>query len=1215
MSVRVLPIGRALRRLSVALMTALAALMVLSVPSALAVTSTPTYIPGDFFGAPGSGDGQFQSPGSIAVEPGTHNVLVADTVNARVQVLVPSGNGVAYLTSFGTGTLTAPFGLAIDRTSGAVYVTDTDSGAPVIRRYTSDGATTPTYTLDAGFTSPSIVSASSTLAVDPTTHDLVVADTGTQEVKRFAVSDGHLIGSFNGSTSAGGPFAALRSVAVAPSGTVYVVDESYPGSVFLDANTGRVERFDATGQSQGALQGLHEVSSVTVAGDTGTALVVWNNLGNVLDRRLSLFPGTDVANATITIPDPDPGFGSVGGVVGLAYDDSSPHDAFALFDVTWGQYGLRPGVQRFTPGTIPGVEIGPSSPVGETTAHVTGAVAPGAASGAATIHFEYTLARSFEQATPDEIQVAPDQVVPGPDETAVSEDLTGLRPNTTYSVRIRASNADGFSAVSATGTFTTGVVAPGVQDAGVTDRTANAVVVNGRVNPYGQQTTYRFEYGETAAYGSVVPTGDEDVAGNGYAFRGISHHISDLKPATTYHYRLVARNATGSSATPDATFTTRPAAEPVRAYEQVSPVNKGGAVLNTYAFYNARADGDALVYQAKNAMDLPGTQSSPIESRYASRRTSDGWDLRPLDAPVDVVSFDQPVASSALAISSDFSHTLVSSNRKLTPEAVEGDGNLYRRNVETGAYDFVATGMPYRTVSGFAAPAVFFGGSPDFSMIAIESTSKLTPDATAGLENLYQWTATDGLRLISRMPNGSSPSDGSVDIGNRLNWPARNLVTADGSTLYFSTVFGTSDGIYRTRNGVTELILAPGPGSRVIDVTPNGRYLVYLDPISDLYRYDIDRQTSTFVAAGVGLGGGIGYAGMSENGSSIFTTGTGGSTPSVWHDGTARQIGSTTGDDGAAFWGLAASPNGRYFVFATSSLAGQSYDNSGCPKNPVDGDRNNRCFEVYVYDVLQEKLTCASCPADGSRPAGHAHLGPLSLELNLRGGRYVNDNGQAFFTTPTKLVAADTNGSGDVYMYQDGEVQLISPGKRQHNATLAEVSEDGNDVFFTTDEQLVGQDRDDQIDMYDARVGGGIAAQSVRGDEIAPCSGTECREATPGPTTSPTVASEVATGLPETIVTGAKAKVTVLKVTPTASWLRVRIRASSRGLVRLSSKAITTKSVSVSRAGTYTIEARWTKKTRSSRRAKRRVKVTARVSLTPPFGAAAVASFKRTLGK
>ncbi|HEV7492355.1 MAG TPA: hypothetical protein VGO10_01145 [Baekduia sp.] len=1202
MSVMTMPTGCALRRLRAAFAMAIVALAVLSAASAQAVTSTSTYVPRDFFGVQGAGAGEFQSPGSIAVEPATHNVLVADTANARVQVLTPSGTGVQYLTSFGTGTLTAPFGLAIDQTSGAVYVTDTDAGTPVIRRYTSDGAATPTYTLDTGFTSPAIVSAHSTLAVDPTTHDLVVADTGTQEVKRFAVGDGHLISSFNGAASGGGPFISLRSVAVAPSGTVYVVDEPYRDSVFLDPGTGRVERFDALGAPQGALQGMDQASSVTVDGATGTALVSWNNGYDRSPRHLSLFSASDVASSSFDLP------GSVaGGVVGLAYDGASPHDIFALLDQELGQIG-GPGVQRLTPGEIPGVAIGPANAVGETTAQVTGSVAPGVASGAATVHFEYSFAGGLTQVTPDQAGIA------GPGETAVSAELTDLRPNTTYSVHLHAANDD-FAADSSEGTFTTGAVVPAVQDGGVTDRAASSVVVNGRVNPLGQQSTYHFEYGETAAYGSTVPVGDDDVAGNGYAFRLASHGISGLKPGTTYHYRLVAHNASGSSATPDATFTTRPATEPVRAYEQVSPVDKGGAVLNTYAYYYARADGNALAYQTKNAMDLPGTQGSPLESRYASRRTSAGWDLRALDAPTNVVPAGQLLSTSTIAVSSDFSHALVSSNRKLAPGGVDGDGNLYRRDVETGAFELVATGLPYGLLSGPSGAIVYFGGSPDFSMIAIESAAALTPDATPGLEGLYQWRVGHGLHLISRKPDGS-PTDGAVDIGNRLNWPARNLVTADGSTLYFTVQGGTADGIYRTRDGVTERVLDLGAAGRLVDVTPDGRYLVYVvGDNNDLYRYDVQSGTSTFIFSGVAVGGGIGYMGVSENGSSIFTTGDGGAAPTVWHDGVISAIGSMSGVEGTAFWGVGASPNGRYFVFDTTSLVGQSYDNSGCPANPVDGDRNGKCFEVYVYDVLQHTLTCASCPADGTPPAGHAHLGPNVLELNLRGGRYVNDNGQAFFTTPTKLVAADTNGSGDVYMYQDGEVQLISPGRGKYNATLADTSADGSDVFFTTDEQLVGQDHDDQLDMYDARIGGGIAAQSSRGDEVAPCGGTECREATAGPTTSPTIASQIASGLPETIVTAGKAKVTVLKVTLTASSLRVKVRVSSRGVVRLSGNAVTTKSVTVTKAGTYTVEAKWTKKTRSSRRAKRRVKVSAKVLLTPPFGASAAASIKRTLGK
>ncbi len=1209
MSVRVMPIGRALRRLNVALTTATAALLMVSVPAALAVTSTPTYVPGDFFGVQGADIGQFQSPGSIAVEPGTHNVLVADTANARVQVLAPSGNGLAYVTSFGTGTLTAPFGLAIDQTSGAIYVTDTDAGTPVIRRYTSDGAATPTYTLDTGFTSPAIVSAHSTLAVDPTTHDLVVADTGTQEIKRFAVGDGHLISSFNGSTSAGGPFTSLRSVAVGPSGTVYVVDEPYQDAVFIQTGAGRVERFDATGAPQGGpLQGVDQASAVVADSVTELAAVGWSNAFFVAPRRLSLFSASDVASSTLDVP-----ASIAAGTVGLAYDGTGSHDIFALMDQELGSLGT-PGVQRFTAADIPGVAVGPTSAVGETTAHVTGSVAPGVASGAATVHFEYSFAGGTDEVTEDHTVPA------GAGETALAEDLTHLRPNTTYSVRLRASNDDfngDFAVVSPAATFTTGAVTPGVQIGGVTDRTASAVVLNGHVNPYGAQTTYHFEYGETAAYGSMVPVGDEDVAGNGYAFRIASHGISGLEPQMTYHYRLVAHNASGSSATPDATFTTRPANEPARAYEQVSPVDKGGAVLSTYGFYHARADGNALAYQTKNAMNLPTTQGAPLESRYASRRSpTTGWDLRPLDAPQDAVPVAQLLSTSTIAMSSDFSHALVNSNRKLAPGGIDGVGNLYRRDVETGALQLVATGLQYGVLSGPAGSNIYYGGSPDFSTIALQSDTKLTPDANAGLTNMYEWTAGQGLRLISRMPDGS-PSDGSAALTSRLNPPARNFVTSDGSQVFFATQGGTADGIYRTKDGVTERILDPGAPVVVADVTPNGRYVVYVNSLTrDLFRYDTESGVSTFIFPNVFVGGGIGYMGMSADGSSILTTGDSGGAPTVWHNGgTPTPIGSVSGFEGVATWGVAVSPHGRYFVFDTTSLEGQDYDNSGCPDNPVDGQHGGRCYEVYVYDIEQHTLTCASCPADGSRSAGHAHLGPATLELSLRSGRFVDDEGQAFFTTPTKLVAADTNGSNDVYMYQDGEVQLISPGKGDHNATLADVSENGSDVFFVTDEQLVGQDRDDQLDMYDARVGGGIAAQSKRGDEVAPCGGPECREPTAGPTTAPAVASEVASGLPESVVPPAKAKVSVLKVTTTSTLLHVKLRVSSRGVVRVSGKALTTRSVGVGRAGTYTVEAKWTKKTRSSRRARRRVKVAARVSLTPPFGTAAVVRFKRTLGR
>ena len=44
--------------------------------------------------------------------------------------------------------------------------------------------------------------------------------------------------------------------------------------------------------------------------------------------------------------------------------------------------------------------------------------------------------------------------------------------------------------------------------------------------------------------------------------------------------------------------------------------------------------------------------------------------------------------------------------------------------------------------------------------------------------------------------------------------------------------------------------------------------------------------------------------------------------------------------------------------------------------------------------------------------------------------------------------------------------------------TLGDASASGNDVFFFTRQALVGQDQDENDDLYDARVEGGIAAQN-----------------------------------------------------------------------------------------------------------------------------------------
>jgi hypothetical protein len=82
--------------------------------------------------------------------------------------------------------------------------------------------------------------------------------------------------------------------------------------------------------------------------------------------------------------------------------------------------------------------------------------------------------------------------------------------------------------------------------------TATTATFNGTVLPNKETTTYRFEYGTTTAYGSQTPAGTT----SGNAPKAVSADITGLAPSTTYHFRLVATNASGTATGADAQFTT-----------------------------------------------------------------------------------------------------------------------------------------------------------------------------------------------------------------------------------------------------------------------------------------------------------------------------------------------------------------------------------------------------------------------------------------------------------------------------------------------------------------------------------------------------------------------------------------------------------------------------------------------------------------------------------
>jgi hypothetical protein len=211
--------------------------------------------------------------------------------------------------------------------------------------------------------------------------------------------------------------------------------------------------------------------------------------------------------------------------------------------------------------------------------------------------------------------------------------------------------------------------------------------------------------------------------------------------------------------------------------------------------------------------------------------------------------------------------------------------------------------------------------------------------------------------------------------------------------------------------------------------------------------------------------------------------------------------------------------------------------------------------ELYRYqaDEGPEAIKCVSCPPSGEAPSSRPSLGsvafpglgPLSSIMAVSSRNMSADGSRVFFETTEALSPADTNGADgcpragspgqdypaclDVYEWEapgsgtckeagfpfsplsGGCVYLISTGKSEFPSLFADASASGEDVFFFTRQQLVGQDEDGLQDVYDARVGGGLPAQNPQ--STAPCgAGESCHGPAQEPPAEPTAATPTFVG-------------------------------------------------------------------------------------------------------
>jgi hypothetical protein len=309
-------------------------------------------------------------------------------------------------------------------------------------------------------------------------------------------------------------------------------------------------------------------------------------------------------------------------------------------------------------------------------------------------------------------------------------EITGLQLGTRYHFRVVASNSEG-TVYGSDASFSTesavGITGEAALKVGSTSATLGA-----SINDYGYPASYHFEYGTTSAFGSATaPATLEGIEGS----TPVTAALSELSPATTYHFRVVAVSELGETAGPEVTFTTEALTAPAhalpdgRGYEKVSPnANANGDVyqdvpllLGTVAGYTEQPfivapSGNAVAYMGQPS-EHGGTGAEGPENgnQYLATRDASGrWSALNVEPPSSS-QHDQPVFK---GFSPDLSVGFVNSANPGLAAGAPGEGyaDLYAETLASGVFTPLITTTPaHRDPREFGAP-----GNPKVSVFAEE---------------------------------------------------------------------------------------------------------------------------------------------------------------------------------------------------------------------------------------------------------------------------------------------------------------------------------------------------------------------------------------------------------------------------------------------------------------------------------------------------------------
>ncbi|MBO0746701.1 MAG: hypothetical protein J2O47_00035 [Acidimicrobiaceae bacterium] len=778
--------------------------------------------------------------------------------NVSEQVAAFGPDGTAG-TSF-PGSASTKNALAIDQTAHKLYLLNGPNGT-----YGFDASVPPAVSPLPDFSPDPTLSAAgfdTGIAVDnsnlPSQGHIYVSDGEGGTVRGFDSTGAALGGNYpidvltNPGPPASGDFNQICGVSTDPSGNLWVNNFSgnrvlgYTPAGAFQLGVTAIHPDSATGQrpckTAFALNGDMYQSSAdktyraTVSSDYSTgrlvdpgksqAVAVDPSNGRVFvahDADFSVYDDHDAPLASVPVPG--------AGLSSIAVDGTS-HYIYAASGASKQVLVFAP----LTPLHLPTVTPADPTDITTTSATLNAKVDP-EATPVTDCHFDYGTDSSYGQSAP--CDPAPGS---GSGDVAVSADLAGLEPHTTYHFRISASSADGEVHGSDQTLSTSG---PRISDTRADPVTATTATLRATLNPGGEPTTYHFEYGTDTSYGSST---HEAGPLDGNADRPLAELLDGLAPATTYHVRLIATNASGTTTGPDAAFTTSASLDSCpnaalrtgygsflpdcRAYEQASPVDKNGSdVGGSRGFIQAATSGDRVTFI--DPAGLPTTGGTSHATIYLASRANDDWTTDGLLPPTP-----SGADGTNLAWSADLSSSASDRN-------VDGTRSFLFRDSDTGAFTAAAS---WPSDSGITPTVSGYSASGDDAII--ETTANLATGAVSGAPNLYQVTPTS-VSLVSRVPpnsdvscndagspacvpapNGSfaGPYDwqeanadraGASGLGGdgaQRKYYTSNTLSADGSSVFF-TERGTGRLFVRQNGTTTTWVSAPAPGTTP---DPNG---------------------------------------------------------------------------------------------------------------------------------------------------------------------------------------------------------------------------------------------------------------------------------------------------------------------------------------------------------------------------------------------------------